>query len=102
MEACEWGHTKIVDILIRNGAELRSRTGKKALALAKGCGYHGTVKLFNWWKGRLEKIEANYLAATELSPSLLPLILSKADRRIELIHRIVRERGDIIATGYKV
>ena len=101
MEACEWGHVNVVELLLQNGAEVKSLTGRKALNLARRSGYHEVVSLMERWEKRLETVVAfldeGGLAENMVSASLLPLIIAQGGRRPDLTHRILRYRMDDLA-----
>jgi ankyrin repeat protein len=101
MEACEWGHYQVVELLLEHGADVLSRTGRKALALARRSGYHKVVTLMELWTKRLRALEAFVEArglAEELPASLVPLILSQTGRRPQLTHDILSLRVDVLAS----
>ncbi len=100
MEACEWGHYQVVEILLYHGANVSSRTGRKALALARRSGYHKVIRLMELWSKRLEELErfVEEKSPVTVPASVLPLILGLTGRRPELTHRILRLRADVLAS----
>lgn len=101
MEACEWGHVEVVELLLHHGADVDSLTGRKAMKLARRSGYHEVVTSMERWQKRLLALssfldEGGPTDATAPT-SLLPLILERAGQRPELTHRILRLRIDILA-----
>jgi hypothetical protein len=94
MEACEWGHLEVVKTLLEYGANPTNKTGRKALKLAKEPGYHQVVELMEQWSRRVTGLES--VAENGGQASLLPLVLCKAAKRLDLMFRIVRQSGDSI------
>ena len=103
MEAAEWGHYDVVQLLLQEGAQVLSREGRKALLLAKASGYHEVVALLELWQRRLTAI--NDFLKQEIACSdedddeqcplgLLPFVMQQTGRRPDLTYRILTTRVD--------
>lgn len=121
-EASEWGHSSTVKVLLeREGSDPRSKTGKKARALAAGAGYVAVVTCLDAWKHRLDQLDAflvvedlraddddrtaNDTASVNsgcnkrsyrLAPGLLPPVFNKITRRYDLTYRLLCRHVDIV------
>ena len=98
MEACEWGHIDVVQTLLWNGADVTSRSGRKALKLAQSAGHHTVVELMTKWISRIQYLD-NFLREDccdndrpTLNAAILPILLSKTGKRHDYVNRIIYQR----------